>query len=543
MSEPNNERSRTTRTKSAAPEMGDVFTENALHNAPENEIREASRFEIENTMGRTSRWASELRRKKEAKPPEWWDVRSWSSTSQMFLAVCVGAGLGAIINATVEQRTNLAFWIGFPGRLFLRALKCLVIPLVFCSMVCGVVELSTLGQAGAVGKHQFIISSSSDSAFGACFHSFIIIIIIIIVCRLLHALIFVPLTGGTTFGLYMMTTVISVVTGLIYCSIFMGLYSSNSEDSDESDPLHIALVCNKGDDDDDDGDDDLGSSTITRVLTATVGGGLECRPFRREQDNGVMLPMTDDDPDELLDALPQNATFGLLDVNDLLMTGGAAGGGLTQRDIPETIAATLESIVTDNFTAATAQPDILAIICFAIFFGFALAKLDGALGSGETNVVLVFCTQLNAIVATMLEAVLAATPLAVASLIAGAIATVDDFGQVAGNIGVLVASVFVAMAWHLCVNLPAVMLVTTGGAVNPVLWYRQCTEAYVLAFSSASSAGTLPKTIQVVQGDGAPELQSGLRVPEPLAKFICSLGATINSKKERRSMCACMQHV
>ena len=105
----------------------------------------------------------------------------------------------------------------------------------------------------------------------------------------------------------------------------------------------------------------------------------------------------------------------------------------------------------------------------------------GELGSGEANIVLVFCTQLNAIVATMLEAVLAATPLAVASLIAGAIATVDDFGQVAGNIGVLVASVFVAMAWHLCVNLPAVMLVTTGGAVNPVLWYRQCTEAYVLA--------------------------------------------------------------
>jgi len=359
-------------------------------------------------------------------------------------------------------------------------------------------------------------------------------IIIIIVCRFLHAIIFVPLTGGATFGLYMMTTVIAVITGLIFCSIFKGLYSSDSENSDESDPLHIALVCNKGDDDD--GDDDLGSSTITRVLTATVGGGLECRPLRREQDNGVMLPVTDDDPDELLDSLPHNATFGLLDVNDLLIT-SAAGGGLMQRTIPETIAATLESIVTDNFTAATAQPDILAIICFAIFFGFALAKLDSGLGSGETNVVLVFCKQLNAIVATMLETVLAATPLAVASLIAGAIATVDDFGQVAGNIGVLVASVFVAMTWHLCINLPAVMLVMTGGGVNPMRWYWQCTEAYVLAFSSASSAGTLPKTIQVVQGDGAPEQQSGLRVPGPLAKFICSLGATINSKNEDRCVC------
>jgi len=116
-----------------------------------------SHFEMENRMARPSSWASELRRKKDAKPPEWWDVRSWSSTSQMFLAVCIGAGLGAMISATVEQRTNLAFWIGFPGKLFLRALKCLVIPLVFCSMVCGVVELSTHGQTGAVGKHHFII--------------------------------------------------------------------------------------------------------------------------------------------------------------------------------------------------------------------------------------------------------------------------------------------------------------------------------------------------------------------------------------------------
>ena len=285
--------------------------------------------------------------------------------------------------------------------------------------------------------------------------------------------------GGTTFGLYMLTTVISVLTGLIYCSIFMSLYASDSESSEESDPLDIALICNKGDNDDD-ADDDDGASTITRVLTATVGGGLECRPLRLEKmlnkTHYGMVSMMDDDPDEVIDALPQNATFGLVDINDLFVTGDASGG-LTQRDIPETIAATLESIVTDNFTAATAGPDILAIICFAIFFGFALAKLDGGLGSGETNVVLVFCTQLNAIVAMMLETVLCATPLAVASLIAGAIATVDDFGQVAGNIGVLVASVSVAMLWHLLVSLPTLMVVLTHGAVNPLVWYRQCTEA------------------------------------------------------------------
>ena len=157
--ESNNDRSR---TATAAPEMGDIFVSNALHNAPGKGSADASAFEVDNKMAST-RWSSELRRKNEEKLAAWWDVRSWSSTSQMFLAVCVGAGLGAIINATVEQRTNLAFWIGFPGKLFLRALKCLVIPLVFCSMVCGVVELSTLGQAGAVGTYDST-SSSHDSS-------------------------------------------------------------------------------------------------------------------------------------------------------------------------------------------------------------------------------------------------------------------------------------------------------------------------------------------------------------------------------------------
>jgi Na+/H+-dicarboxylate symporter len=66
------------------------------------------------------------------------------------------------------------------------------------------------------------------------------------------------------------------------------------------------------------------------------------------------------------------------------------------------------------------------------------------------------------------------------------------------------------------------MLLLTKGRLNPVAWYSQCAEAYILAFSSASSAGTLPVTIRVVQKGNQ------VHVPEALAKFICSLGSTVH---------------
>ena len=165
-----------------------------------------------------------------------WDPRGWNPAGQMMLAVAIGAGLGAIVNATVEKRTNLAYWLGFPGTLFLRALKCLVIPLVFCSMVCSTVELSTLGLAGTVGI--------------------------------------------STFGMYMVTTILAVFTGIISCSVFQSLYSNDEADKDLN-PLNAAFICAGGfadkETNGDDGDDD----SITRVLTVVAGGGWNACLSRR----------------------------------------------------------------------------------------------------------------------------------------------------------------------------------------------------------------------------------------------------------------------
>jgi Na+/H+-dicarboxylate symporter len=42
-------------------------------------------------------------------------------------------------------------WIGTPGNLFIRAIKCLVTPLVFCSLIVGMADMLAVGKAGSIG--------------------------------------------------------------------------------------------------------------------------------------------------------------------------------------------------------------------------------------------------------------------------------------------------------------------------------------------------------------------------------------------------------
>ena len=73
-------------------------------------------------------------------------------------------------------------WVGFPGELYLRALKCLVIPMIFLNMISGVAEISKAG--GNVGK-----------------------------------------VGGITIKMYLITTFIAALEGLCSSGIFSQIFS------------------------------------------------------------------------------------------------------------------------------------------------------------------------------------------------------------------------------------------------------------------------------------------------------------------------------
>jgi Na+/H+-dicarboxylate symporter len=42
-------------------------------------------------------------------------------------------------------------WISLPGVLFIRAIKCCVLPLVFATMILAVLEMLDVGKASAIG--------------------------------------------------------------------------------------------------------------------------------------------------------------------------------------------------------------------------------------------------------------------------------------------------------------------------------------------------------------------------------------------------------
>ena len=107
------------------------------------------------------------------------------------------------------------------------------------------------------------------------------------------------------------------------------------------------------------------------------------------------------------------------------------------------------------------------------------------------------------------------TPFAVVSLIASAIGAQSDITQVMTQIGYLVAAISVGMVMQ-------VIVVYFGGYLvfirqNPINYFKKMIPAYTLAFASASSAATLPQTLNCAITSG---------IPKGIARFCLPLGAT-----------------
>jgi DAACS family dicarboxylate/amino acid:cation (Na+ or H+) symporter len=78
--------------------------------------------------------------------------------------------------------------------------------------------------------------------------------------------------------------------------------------------------------------------------------------------------------------------------------------------------------------------------------------------------------------------------------------------------------VLVALVAHLVLVLMPLLRML--GGVSPVWFIKAMREVWITAFSTSSSAATLPTTIRVAE--------EKLDVPKPIAGFVLPLGATIN---------------
>ncbi|MBK8620658.1 MAG: dicarboxylate/amino acid:cation symporter [Saprospiraceae bacterium] len=173
----------------------------------------------------------------------------------------------------------------------------------------------------------------------------------------------------------------------------------------------------------------------------------------------------------------------------------------------------LVDMVPDNiFEAASSNGNMLKVIFFSVFFGIALLLID----INTAKPVKDFINGLNEVIMKMVDIIMLFAPFAVFALLSSLIVETPD------------ASLFIALLWYMLTVVIglALVLISYGLYIyffagrKPLWFYKGIFPAQLLAFSTSSSAATLPVTME--------RLEEHLGVEKEVTSFVCPLGATIN---------------
>lgn len=169
-------------------------------------------------------------------------------------------------------------------------------------------------------------------------------------------------------------------------------------------------------------------------------------------------------------------------------------------------------IPTNVVQAASDNGGILAVIFFSVLFGYALSRLHSA----AADTVRRFWEGIYEVMIVITDWIMRLAPIGVFGLVAAVVAK-TGFGSVRPLV-IFAATVLAALATHLFVVLP-LMARVFGNVHRPWRLFRPMAPALLTAFSTASSAATLPVTLEGVERAG---------VSRRTASFVLPLGATIN---------------
>jgi Na+/H+-dicarboxylate symporter len=170
------------------------------------------------------------------------------------------------------------------------------------------------------------------------------------------------------------------------------------------------------------------------------------------------------------------------------------------------------SFIPSNIFNSLATGSMMQVIIFAIFLAMASFKLE----EKYQEVLFDFFTAINNAMFFIAQWVINLTPIGVFSLISYIIAKQGI--DVILNLWAYVIVVFLVIIIHGIVSLP--MLLAFLGKINPYSYLNKIKEAPIMAFSTASSAATLPVSLKVVQEKGG--------VSKDSAGFVLPLGATVS---------------
>lgn len=175
----------------------------------------------------------------------------------------------------------------------------------------------------------------------------------------------------------------------------------------------------------------------------------------------------------------------------------------------------LVDMVPDNiFKALGDNSKMLQIIFFALLFGVAIIFV----GTNKVPSVVRFFLQLNLVLLKIIDFVMAFAPIGVFALMAALI--VDYSGDVGifSALGLYALTVVLALAVIIFLVYPFIMKVFGKRSLNQ--FFKAVAPVQMLAFTTSSSAATLPLTLE--------RTQKHLGVSEEVASFVLPVGVTIN---------------
>lgn len=308
---------------------------------------------------------------------------------QILIGMFAGVVLGVLLSFTDWGPELIKDWIKPFGTIFINLLKLIAMPLILASLIKGVSDLKDISKLSAM--------------------------------------------GGRTIGIYLFTTILAVILGL--------------------------------------------------VLVNTIQPGKSIQEETRQE----LMMAYEDNASEKRAAAAQQREAGPLQP--------------------------LVDIVPDNiFKATTNNRNMLQVIFFAVFFGIGLILIT----SEKAAPVKAFFDAFNEVILKLIDLIMLAAPYGVFALLAALVVespSLDLFQA----LGMYAITLLIGLFLMIVVYTILVRLVT---GKTPSFFLNGIAPAQLLAFSTSSSAATLPVTMERVE--------EHLGVDEEVASFVLPIGATIN---------------
>ena len=176
----------------------------------------------------------------------------------------------------------------------------------------------------------------------------------------------------------------------------------------------------------------------------------------------------------------------------------------------QSLMSTIVNIFPSNPITPLANATMLQVIVISLLIGFGIL-LAGEKGLVAAQVVDSF----NEVSMKIMDLIIKLSPFGVACLICPVVA--ENGPEVLGKLAMVLLVAYVGYAVHAIVVYSTT--VRALGGVSPLAFFKGMAPAMMMAFSSASSVGTLPFTLECSERLGA---------RSEVASFVLPLGATIN---------------